>query len=90
MSVTDGLIEDELHKIVASGEDGATDRDDGALIVEASRRARSRAGLMTTNAPSAEAMEHWEGVLEGIRDEESQPEAGRSAADDGMRAQLIP
>ncbi|PZS29607.1 MAG: hypothetical protein DLM58_15215 [Pseudonocardiales bacterium] len=68
----------------------ATDRDDGALIVEASRRARSRAGMMTTNEPSAEAMEHWEGVLEEMPDEEGQPEAGQSAADDGMRAQLIP
>jgi hypothetical protein len=90
MSVTDGLIEEELHKIVASGADGATDRDD-ALIAEATRRARSRAGLTTTNAPSAEAMEHWETVLEEIRDEgKSEPEDERSATDEGVRAQLIP
>jgi Domain of unknown function (DUF2382) len=62
----------------------------GRLLADGEMPARSRAGMMTTNAPSAAAMEHWEGVLEEIRDEEGQPEAGRSAADDGMRAQLIP
>ncbi len=91
MSVTHGLIEEELHKLVASGEDGATDRDDGALIAEASRRARSRAGLMTSNVPSAEAMDHWEAVLEEMRDEEAgEPDDERSAVDEGVRAQLIP
>ena len=89
MSVTDGLIEEELHKIVASGEDGVTARDDGAIIEEASRRARGRAGLMTTNAQSAEAMDHWEAVLTEIRDEEGEPEDERSAADDGAAVEVI-
>jgi hypothetical protein len=90
MSITDGLIAEELHKLVTSGEDAATDRDDGALIAEASRRARSRAGLMTTNAPSAEALGHWEAVLEAIRDAEDERKVERPAADDDVRAQLIP
>jgi hypothetical protein len=90
MSVTDGLIEEELHKIVATGEDGASVRDDDALIAEASRRARGRAGLMVDNAPSAAETEHWEGVLGEIRDEGHASERERSAIEDGVRAQLIP
>jgi hypothetical protein len=89
MSVTDGLMEEELHKIVASGADGATDRDDGTIIEEASRRARGRAGLMTTNAQNAEAMDHWEAVLTEIRDEEGEPADERSAADDGAAVEVI-
>jgi len=89
MSVTDGLIEEELHKIVVSGEDGMTAQADGELIAEAIRRARSRAGLMTTNPQDAEAVDHWESVLAELRDEAASQGDGGSS-DNGVRAQLIP
>ncbi len=67
MSVTDGLIEEELRTMVAGG---ATARADDELIAEARRRALDRAGLMVANTPSDEAVGHWEAVLDEIRREE--------------------
>jgi hypothetical protein len=91
MASIDALIEEELRKIVASGEDAATAKDDATIIEEASRRARSRAGLMTANAPSADAQEHWGGVLAAIREEgEGEPRDEPSATEEAVRAQLIP
>ncbi len=90
MSMTDGLIEEELHKLVASGEDDAAPRADGDIIAEATRRARGRAGLMTTNPQGAEVVEHWGAVLADIRDEAGERGDEGSPVDDGVRAQLIP
>lgn len=68
MAITDGLIEEELRKMVASGAADATAQTDRDIIAEATRRARRRAGLMTTNTPGAAAREHWASVLAAIRD----------------------
>ncbi|MDQ2787864.1 MAG: hypothetical protein M3Y58_22985 [Chloroflexota bacterium] len=89
MSVTAGLIEEELHKMIASGEDGMAARADGELIAEATRRARSRAGLMTTNPQDAEAVEHWESVLAELRGEAA-PQGDEGSGNNAVRAQLIP
>ncbi len=89
MSVTDRLIEEELHKMIVSGDDGMTARADGELIAEATRRARSRAGLMTTNPQDVGAMEHWERVLAEFRDEATPQADGGSSGNDAVRAQLI-
>lgn len=74
MSMTDRLIEEELRRIVATGEDGATTQTDSAIIAEATRRALGRAGLMTPSTQDAEAVEHWEKVLGELRDEAANQE----------------
>ena len=60
-----------------------------AARYKATRRARSRAGLMTTNPQDARAVDHWESVLAELRDEAASQGDGGSS-DNGVRAQLIP
>ncbi len=82
MSVTDGMIEEELRKILENGEDAASGWSDDEVIVEASRRAYGRAGLMITHAPDTAMMDHWEAMIAEIRSEAGEQET--------VRAQLIP
>ncbi len=67
MSMTDGLIDEELRMIVANGEDVARAWSDDAIIAEASRRARGRAGSMVTSGPDATAMDNWRAVIAACR-----------------------
>ena len=89
MTQTDGLVEDEVRKIIASGEDVTNSWDEVQVVAEASRRAHHRAGLMTTNAPETDDMEHWQAVMAQAR-ADNDAEASADARTAAVRDQLIP
>ena len=90
MSMTDGLIEDELRTIIANGEDVAAAWSDDAIIAEASRRAHGRAGSMVTSGPNAAAMDHWLAVIAACRQGTDGQERAHTRVEESVRAQLIP
>ena len=90
MSMTDGLIDEELRMIVANGEDVARAWSDDAIIAEASRRARGRAGSMVTSGPDAEAMDHWRAMIAAYRQGTDREDKAHTRVEEGVRAQLIP
>jgi len=90
MSVTDGLIEEELRKVLENNEAAASGWNDDEIIAEASRRAYGRAGLMIAHAPDAAAMDRWTAMIAEIRSDAGGQETARTRVAEGVRAQLIP
>lgn len=90
MSVTDGLIEEELHKILENGEAVASGWSDDEIIAEASRRAYGRAGLMIAHAPDAAAIHHWEAMIAEIRADTGEQKTAPARVEDDTRTQLVP
>ncbi len=90
MSMTDGLIDEELRTIIANGEDVAAAWSDDAIIAEASRRAHGRAGSMVTSGPNAAAMDHWRAVIAACRQGTDGEDKAHTRVEEGVRAQLIP
>ncbi len=90
MSMTDGLIDEELRKIVTNGEDRASAWSDDEVIAEASRRARGRAGSIVTSGPDAAAMDHWLAVIATCRQGTDGQEGVQTRVAEGVRTQLIP
>jgi len=90
MSVADGLIEEELRKILENGENVAGGWNDDEIIAEASRRAYGRAGLMIAHVPDAAAMDHWGAMIAAIRSEAGAHEQETARVADDVRNQLIP
>ncbi len=90
MSVTDGLIEEELRKILKNSGAVAGGWNDDEIIAEASRRAYGRAGLMIAHAPDAAAMDHWGVMIAAIRSEAGEHHRETARVADDVRNQLIP
>ena len=90
MSMTDGLIDEELRTIIANGEDVAAAWSDDAIITEASRRAHGRAGSMVTRGPDAATMDHWRAVIAACRQGRADQEGAQTRIEEGVRTQLIP